>query len=238
MEAASSPEQRPPALVVADTSEPERLVALIRARGVPVKRQRLAPADFVVGDVAIERKTVADFHASMIDKRLFEQLERLKDAYAPPHVMLLEGDLAFVAEREQPRAFWGALMTAAVQMGITVVPTPDRHATAEVLAILARHMGRTGRRTTVRFRPRMLTSELAQKFAVQGLPGIGDRVSENLLLHFGSVRGVYAASRAELARTPGLGPKRASEITEFLDRAYGGQAASRGAQARLPDEAE
>lgn len=215
--------QGAPAAVVMDVNEPTRFLDLLVARGVPVERRRLAPADFVVGPLALERKTVADFHASLLRKRLFEQLTRLKEAYPPPVALLLEGDLAFFEERQEPRAMWGALCAIAVDLGIVVLPTPSSEASADVLAVLARRVGRTGGRADVRFKPRALGPDAEQRFVVQGLPGIGDVVSANLLEHFGSLRRLFGAGEKDLQRVPGVGKGRARDITELLDRPYEGR---------------
>lgn len=227
--------------LVADVNEPKDLLALLAARGVEVDCRRLAPADFVVGRLAVERKTVGDFHASMIDKRLFEQLTRMLDAYPDRRVaLLLEGDLSFFEERRQPRASWGALAAIAVDLGVAVLPTPSKEASADLLTVLARRAARGtggergggggagGSRHDVRFRPRALAPDALQRHAVQGLPGIGDVVSDNLLEHFGSVRRVFAATERELLRVPGVGKGRAREVAGFLDAPY------RGRQGRLP----
>jgi ERCC4-type nuclease len=223
-----------PVRIVADVNEPDDLVDMVAALGVAVKRRRLAPADFVVGPVAIERKAVGDFQRSLVDGRLWEQLDRLKTTYEPPIVLLLEGDLALVEEFQQPRAFWSALAGVAIDPAIHVLPTAHKGASAEALAALARRAGQAGLRSVVRFKPRMLGPDVELKFAVQGIPGVGDVMSERLLARFGTLRALTAASQADLARVPGVGAKRAADITAFLDRAYGGaRAAPRGEQARL-----
>ncbi|HUR69585.1 MAG TPA: ERCC4 domain-containing protein [Candidatus Thermoplasmatota archaeon] len=227
-----APEPAP--TIVVDTSEPAEMLELLAARGVQVERRRLAPADYVVGPIAIERKSVADFHASMIDKRLFEQVARMKETY-PTCALVLEGDPAFFDERRSPRATWGALCSLAFDFELTVLPTSGREATAELLSVLAQRMmrdraagGGGGGGPEVRYKPRLLGPHAQQKFAVQGLPGIGDIVSESLLEHFGSVRRVYAASDKELLRAPGIGKGRAADITRFLDQRFEGR------QRRLP----
>lgn len=214
----------PPPTIVVDTSEPPEMLDLLRAAGVHVERQRLAPADYVVGPIAIERKSVVDFHASMIDKRLFEQVARLKETY-PTCALVLEGDPAFFDARKSPRAIWGAIGSLAFDFEMQLIPTSGREATAELLAVLARRMQRErgGGRGEVRYKPRMLGPHAEQKFAVQGLPGIGDVVSESLLEHFGSVRRVFAATERELLRAPGVGKGRAADITQFLDRKFEGR---------------
>lgn len=213
--------------IVADVNEPLDLLALLEAKGAVVERRRLAPADFVVGGLAIERKSVGDFHSSIINKRLFEQLTRLKETY-PSCALLLEGDLSFFEERKHPRALWGALLSATLDLGVTLLPTPSKDASAELLTVLACRVARGGfggyaRGEGVRFKPRLLSPGAEQRFAVQGLPGIGDVVSENLLEHFGRVRRVFASSERELLRVAGVGKLRATEITEFLDRPYAGR---------------
>ncbi len=217
----SVPEPQP--LVVADVREPSDLVDLLRAQDVEVERRVLAPADFVVGGLAVERKSVGDFHASLIDKRLFEQMTRMVATY-DACALLLEGDLAFFAQRRHPRAIWGALASLTLGFGVAVLPVPDREASAQMLAVLARRALREGRAAPeVRFRPRAPSIAAQQKFAVQGLPGIGDVVSEALLERFGTVRRVFEAGERDLLRAPGVGKLRAREISAFLDRPFEGR---------------
>lgn len=209
-----------PFAVVADVHEPLAIVDALRARDVPVERRKIHPADYVVGAAAIERKTVRDFFGSLLRKRLFEQLARLRETYPRP-LLLLEGDLSVVVEQANPGAFWGALVTVAAEMGVPIVPSPGKEATAAILARLHARVaeGRVSR-GDVRFKPRALGTAAAQKFAVQGLPLVGDVGSERLLEHFGSVRRVYAARGKDLVRVPGIGEKRAEAIRAFLDQPY------------------
>lgn len=207
------------------------MVELLEARGVDAQRRRLAPADYVVGPIAIERKSVTDFHASLIDKRLFEQVSRLKETY-PTCALVLEGDPSFFDARRTPQSTWGAMCSLAFDFDLQIIPTSGREATAELLAVLARRVlrdrasgGNGG--PEIRYKPRLLGPH-AEQFVVQGLSGIGDIVSESLLEHFGSLRRVFAANERELRRVPGIGKGRAADITELLDRPFEGR------QRRLP----
>ena len=57
-----------------------------------VELKRLDIGDYVIGDFAIERKTVEDLFGSVFDGRLWTQLERLKNTY--PHTcVIIEGDI-------------------------------------------------------------------------------------------------------------------------------------------------
>jgi len=57
-------------------------------------------------------------------------------------------------------------------------------------------------------------------YVVSSLPGIGAKTANNLLSHFGSVRGVMNASKKDLMEVDGVGPKRAEEIHSVLTTAY------------------
>ncbi|MBU2615550.1 MAG: Hef nuclease, partial [Nanoarchaeota archaeon] len=64
--------------VVVDYREKNSLViSELVSLGFDVKLTPLKVADYLVKDVAIERKTVPDFISSMINKRLANQLEEL-----------------------------------------------------------------------------------------------------------------------------------------------------------------
>ena len=74
--------------LVVDSNEPEDIPDRLRELGVDVEIQKIAPGDYVLGPVGIERKTLTDFFNSLVRKRLFEQVQRLKDAYPQALVLL------------------------------------------------------------------------------------------------------------------------------------------------------
>jgi len=64
---------------------PSELIAL----GIEIDFKELKVADFIVRDVAIERKTVADFISSMMNKRLSRQLEEIQQY--EKRLLIIEG---------------------------------------------------------------------------------------------------------------------------------------------------
>lgn len=212
-----------------DVHEPLDIEVRLQRAGVPVERKALAPGDYVVGDVGIERKTVRDFFSSLVDRRLFDQLDRLREAY--PHALLLvEGDLRLVEEYENPKAFWGAFLALHLEEGVPVLFAPDGAQTALLLETAWRRQGRAARAYGLRHKPKLRSLAEQQEFAVQGLPSIGTTLSRALLERFGSVRRVMAASERELRKVPKIGPVKAAEIANLLDAPYeGGQETLGGA---------
>jgi ERCC4-type nuclease len=109
--------------------------------GCEVVERVLAPADYVLSeDYAVERKELHDFFRSIFDGRLFEQVERLSEAYENPF-LLVEGDvIKAVKAIRNPKTFWGALAKAVVEHKVSVIFTPDEWNTAMFLHSLAKKL--------------------------------------------------------------------------------------------------
>lgn len=212
-----------------DVHEPAEVEAHLQEAGVPTHRKALAPGDYVVGDLAVERKTVRDFFSSLVSRRLFEQLGRLREVY-PRALLLVEGDLALVNEYENPKAFWGAFLSLHLEEGVPVLFAPDLRHTALLLETAYRRQEAARRGYGLRHKPKLLRLPEQQAFAVQGLPSVGDTLSRALLERFGSVRRVMAATERELQKVPKIGPVKATAIAELLDAPYEGE------QRRVPEE--
>jgi len=208
--------------IIADTREtasgiPEELAR----RGVYVQRKVLDVGDYVVGECAVERKTVHDFISSLYSGRLFEQAQRISNAYQK-FILIVEGDMQEpLADIENPNASWGALLALGLDFDFKLIFTSDHEQTADVLAVLARRRGGKGsvRPLLVR-KPRMGTPKDWQLAVLEALPRIGPKLAEKLLRAFGSVRSIFLASRVELATKGGIGMARAKAIQELLDAEY------------------
>ena len=218
-------------MIVVDQREPADIPARLRELGADVDVRQISPGDYVVGEVAVERKTVSDFLSSLITKRIFDQMLRLRDAYPVP-VILVEGDLSEIAEQRNPRAFWGALLAFTLREHVTVLFTPDMEQTCQLLVTLHKRAGGKADEYGIRHKPKLLTLEERQRFLVQGLPRVGETLSENLLSHFGTPRAVFAASERSLSDVPKIGRAKAAEITRVLTTQWEGR------QGRLEDKDE
>ena len=76
--------------IIADYREKNSMViSELLAQGIEIEFKQLPVADFLVKDVAIERKTVSDFISSMLNQRLRNQLEELQQ-YSNK-LLLIEG---------------------------------------------------------------------------------------------------------------------------------------------------
>jgi ERCC4-type nuclease len=205
-----------------DSNEPREIPDRLVELGVEVERRKIAPGDYVCGEVGIERKSLHDFVSSLIKKRLFEQLRRLREAY-PVALMILEGDLAEVSEFASPQALLGALVAIEVDERVPVLTTADREQTVVLLKVIWSRQDRERGAYGLRHKPKTLTLEARQRFLVEGLPNVGDTLARNLLERFGSVRAVFDADPSALRQVPKIGEGRAAEIARVLTAKYEGR---------------
>jgi len=217
-------------MIVVDHREPADIVARLEELRVPVSVKQIYPGDYVVGKVAVERKTVSDFFSSLIKQRLFEQVQRLRESYPVP-LVLVEGDMAEISEYKNPRAFWGAFLKFTLDDDVPLIFTPDQEQTCQVLVTLHRRIGAKAAEYGLRHKPKILNLEERQRFLVQGLPSVGEILSRNLLERFGSVRAVFSADPHALAEVPKIGGKKAAEIVDVVTAKWEGR------QRRIEDEA-
>ena len=207
--------------LVVDSNEPEDIPERLRELGVDIEVQKIAPGDYVLGPVGIERKTLYDFFNSMVRKRLFEQVRRLRDAYPQP-LVILEGDLAEISTFRSPQAILAALLVLETTERVPVLTTADKEQTALVLSILWKRQDKEAVEYGLRHKPKAMSLEQRQRFLVEGLPSIGETLSRSLLERFGSVRAVFSASEEDLKTVPKIGGIKAAEIVRLSNAPYGG----------------
>src|SRR6188474_282291 len=211
-----------PLLIRVDSRERQSPIPALLAAfpDVALTFAALPSADYVLSDdVAVERKTASDFVASILDRRLFGQVTRMKVLF-PRAVLIIEGDLKQVPHSIDMEAIRGALAFLTVREGITVLQLNDATETAAMLRIMARHaQERMGQPVSLR-EPRPQIEELYAAYLVEGLPGVGPRRARMLLAHFGSPAAIMCAAAEELSKVPGIGKKSALRIGHAVHAYY------------------
>jgi ERCC4-type nuclease len=207
--------------LIVDANEPEDIPERLRELGVEIEVRKIAPGDYVLGPIGIERKALFDFFNSIVRKRLFEQVRRLRDAYPQP-LLILEGDLSEISTFKHPQSILGALVALEVGERVPILTTADKDQTALLLSVLWKRQEKGAADYGLRHKPKALSLDQRQRFVVEGLPSIGETLSRNLLERFGSVRAVLTASEEELKKVPKIGDIKAAEIVRLLTAPYKG----------------
>jgi ERCC4-type nuclease len=205
--------------LVVDSNEPEDIPEKLRSLGVEFEIKKIAPGDYVLGPIGIERKALADFFSSMVKKRLFEQILRLREAYPQP-LLILEGDLSEISTFRHPQAILGALLAIETTERVPILTTADKDQTALLLSVLWKRQDKGAAEYGLRHKPKGLTRDQRQRFLVEGLPSVGETLARNLLEHFGSVHAVFDASEEELKKVAKIGDIKAAEIVKLVRAKY------------------
>lgn len=192
------------------------LAAVRRGGAFDVQMVRLTTGDYLIDEeVLIERKTIADFAASLADGRLFAQAARLAHS-AHRSILLIEGPTPAAVPAIHPHALEGALVSLAVMWRLPVLHSLDAEHSARILHLLANQASKPHQHTLRRFdrKPKRLDSR--RLFVLQGLPGVGPELAHRLLAQLGSVEGVITAGAATLTQVRGLEPKKAARIRQLV----------------------
>ncbi len=214
--------------LVIDSNEPEDVAERLQGLGVEFEVRKIAPGDYVLGPIGIERKTLNDFFSSLVKKRLFEQVQRLRDAYPQP-LVILEGDLAEISTFKHPQSILGALLAIEITERVPILTTADKDQTAFLLSILWKRQDKGAAEYGLRHKPKGMSQDQRQRFLVEGLPSVGETLARNLLEHFGTVQAVFNAPEEELKKVAKIGDLKAAEIAKLVRAPYAAE------QTRLDD---
>ncbi len=177
-------------------------------------------ADYVLSeDVAVERKTAEDFVNSLVDGRLFDQIDRLKQAYSKP-LLVIEGNPGYLG-RLHENAIRGALSHIMLTSGVPVYFSRNLSDTSKTLALIARREQlELNKPVKAKQGKKAVTLKDYQRMVIESLPGIGPKLAVELLERFGNVQEVLNADVKQLMTVPGLGKKKAEEIRRVLNEQY------------------
>lgn len=206
--------------IVADVREPDSVCDSLEALGAEIEVRQLELGDYLLSDrLVVERKTRADFEASIFDGRLFSQVSDLC-ASVPRVVVIVEGD-APDESRLSRKALLGAYASLISDFGCALFFTRSPSATAEMLFSLAHHEQLAKSRAQPVYAKRKARSVSdRQRAVVEALPNVGPTLAGALLKYFDTVENVMSAPESELREVGKIGEKKAKELRRLLSSRY------------------
>ena len=194
------------------------VVKNLAVKGVTIEPQQLDVGDYVLSSrICVERKNTQDFISSLIDGKLFKQLQRLRDTYSRP-ILILEGENLFTHRNMNHNAIYGSLASISVDYGIPIMTTKDELETANLLSVLAkREQKQEKKAVAIRGEKTQMSLNERQQFLIEGLPNVSAVLAKRLLMHFGSIKDIANATEEELQKVEGIGKNIASEIIKLLN---------------------
>lgn len=204
-------------LIIYDYRERE-IAELLKKLGAVVSEQPLDVGDFATSkETVIERKTHSDFVSSIIDGRLFEQAERMKDNYDNT-IMIIEGN----SDRGiSENALRGAIASMIVDFGITILATKNPYETAKTIYWIAKREQVGGKAVAFKTGKKPVNVKRMQEFMVASIPGVSSVLAKRLLDRFDTVEKVFTADEKNLTDVERIGKKLAKRIRDVLTKKYG-----------------
>jgi ERCC4-type nuclease len=203
--------------IIADYREKNSLViSSLISQGAEVEIKELKVADYIVKDVAIERKTVQDFLSSMINKRLLRQLEELQQY--KNKLLIIEGIEEQELYNDRPEgingnAIRGFILSILLKYQIPIIFTKNPEDTAKFISILAK---KQEKEMSLKVKKRSLNSKEQMQFILEGFPGIGPATARKLLEEFKTLKNIFNASQDELRAR--IGKK--AEVFKIIEDKY------------------
>lgn len=203
--------------VAVDDREPAAVVETVRAHPDvdAVESHRLDAGDLVVGDVGVERKTLADYVSTLISRGgpdLYDQVQALTDAYAHTY-LLLESELpADGAEGVPAAAVRGSVASITARFETPVLPCSDLERLVDVAVRLGRKHAEDPSTPALPAGSVTRLDAPTPKRMYGCIDGIGPEMAARLYETYPTVAELVDASTEELLALEGVGPKRAAAI--------------------------
>lgn len=204
--------------IIIDYREKNSLVpAELVKLGFELDFKTLKVADYIVKDVAIERKTIFDFLSSMLNKRLVNQLEEISQY--KKRLLIIEGyDENEIyddsAQGINANAVRGFLISILLKYKVPIIFTKNALDTAKFISVISKKSDKT---LSLNAKKKSFNKKEQMQYIIESFPGIGPKNSQKLLEKFGSVRNVMNASEEDLKQLIG---KKAENITKILEEDY------------------
>ncbi|MAH07424.1 hypothetical protein CMI38_04205 [Candidatus Pacearchaeota archaeon] len=190
---------KPIPLVVADIHEKNSLVISQLKKSTQIKLliKPLKIADYIIGPVAIERKTISDLISSMISKRLIQQLSQMQ-AY-PKSLLIIEGDLQEVLDEEDniSKAIRGLITSISTNNQASIIQTKDYEETAKYLITLAKQQLKPNQPISLHSRIPKTKNEQKQ-YIIESFPNIGPKKAQLLLKKFKTLNNLFSATEEDI----------------------------------------
>lgn len=202
--------------IIIDTREKQSLVAAnLVEKNAKIKFETLEIADYLVGDIAIERKTTPDFQSSIIDKRLINQLKNLEKY--EKRLLILEGFIYNYSDfRIHENAIRGMILTISLEFQTPIIYTENEKDTANFLLTLAKKFDKPKQDLSIRQKKSEMTLEEQKQFVLEGFPGIGPTTAKNLLENYKTLEKIFKLKETDLQKLDKLDDNKIKEFLRIL----------------------
>lgn len=206
--------ENPPLKIIIDNREKNSLViAELINLNQRLEYKQLPIADYIIGETAIERKTISDLISSMLNKRLFQQLENLKQYKKSLLIIENYQTLNLKDSKLNENAIRGLLLSISLDHRIPILFSQNEKETASLLSLIAKK-----KKTEISLRAKIPMSDSQRlQFILEGFPSIGPKTAQKLLLKYKTIKNIINTPSEEIASFLG---KKADIFLSLLEKEY------------------
>ena len=202
-------------LIIADVHEKNSLVIseLCKSADIQLQVRSLEIGDYIINNIAVERKTVSDLISSMINKRLIQQLKQMQNY--TKSLLIIEGDLKDVLKENNniSKAIRGLIVSISLNYKTPIIESENCESTAQYLITLAKQQEKP--KTEISLHSRIPKTKAEQKsYILESFPNIGPIKSKELLEKFRTIKNIINASEEELEKILRKNVKKFKELIE------------------------
>ena len=205
-----SPKQK----IIVDNREKNSLViSELISLNNQIEFKQLDIADYIIGEIAIERKTMSDFISSMLNKRIFQQLKNLQQYEKSLLIIENYRALDLSSTNLNENAVKGLILSISLEYKIPIIFTKNEKDTALYLSLIAKKKS-----SEISFRVKQQMTDVERlKFILEGFPGIGPKTAKKLLKKYKTIKQVINAKEEELKSFIG---KKSEKFIELINKLY------------------
>jgi Fanconi anemia group M protein len=203
------------------------LISELISLGLEVEIKHLKVADYLIGEIAIERKTVSDFIGSMFNKRILNQLEEIKQY--PQQILVIEGideqelySMNYEKERKgvHPNAIRGMILSVLLDYKVPIVLTKNYHDSAKFFQVLLNKLTKPKTEFSLNVKKKAYNLREQQQIIIEGFPNIGPKTAKNLLKEFGSIKSIISAEGEKREKVKKILGKKSESFFRIIEENY------------------
>ena len=192
---------------------------------VEVILEQLSLGDYQLSnEVLVERKTIADLEASIIDGRIFNQIEELSTKVTKP-CLIVEGQINLTENnnRINNKSFIGLLTAIGLNYRVPIYFTKNQKETALFLYVIAKREQfglNKNSEPKHRFSKTKMSFSVQQLFILESFPDIGPSLAKALLRKFKNIKTIANTDAKQLQVVEKMGPKKAEKMVYLFNRDF------------------
>lgn len=207
--------------IIADYKEKDSgVMQILYEMNVLLELQNLHVGDYIVGEYIIERKSFIDFINSIIDGRLYSQLNSLKEVEDKKPILILEGDEDILIDTTLHENYIKSIILKIIlEYKIPIIRTKDFIETAKYIYLLSQESYLNAR--LPQFQKNIKSLDDVKLEILKTIPGIGENLAKKLLNRFKSLKNIFNANKVELEKI--VGEVKADRIKKIYEEEYRGE---------------